>query len=122
MTKKQKIELFYAEPILNQLGIRDSVVSDDSPDLRYSENGRIIGIEVVCCYPDGDEPGSFNKMERRTYEACREYSKKLEREGDKGVFAWVSFTDAAYESDITVSTNQFKKIAIQEIKLKMAQL
>ena len=121
MTLKQKIELYYAEPILNQLGIRDSVESADSPDLRYSENGRIVGIEVVSCYPDGDKPGTFSMMESRTYEACREYSMKLEREGDKGVFAWVSFTDAAYESDITVSTNQFKKIAIQEIKLKMAQ-
>lgn len=121
MTSKQKKELYYAEPILNQLGIRDSVESTDSPDLRYTENGRIVGIEVVCCYPDGDEPGSFNKMESRTFEACREYSKKLKREGIKGVHAWVSFTDAAYESDSTVSTNSFKKIVIQEIERKIAQ-
>ena len=87
MTDKQRIELFYAEPILNQLGIRDSVVSADSPDIRYLENGRIIGIEVVSCYPDGDKPGSFNEMENRTFEACHEYSKKLKEEGAKGVFA-----------------------------------
>ena len=121
MTDKQRIELYYAEPILNQLGMRDSVVSADSPDLRYSDNGRIIGIEVVCCYPDGDTPGSFNKMESRTFDACREYSKKLKREGIKGVFAWVSFTDTAYKPDSTVSTKRFKQIVIQEIARKVAQ-
>ena len=121
MTSKQKIELYYAEPILNHLGICDFVESADSPDLRYAENGRIVGIEVVCCYPDGDEPGSFNKMESRTFDACREYSKKLKREGNKGVIVWVSFTDAAYEPDITMSTNQFKKIVIREIERKKAQ-
>ena len=114
MTLKQKIELYYAEPILNQLGIRDSVESADSPDLRYSENGRIVGIEVVSCYPDGDKPGTFSMMESRTYEACREYSKKLKREGNKGVLVCVSLTDAAYEPDNTVSTNQFKRIVIKD--------
>ncbi len=121
MTLKQKIELYYAEPILNQLGIRDSVESADSPDLRYSENGRIVGIEVVSCYPDGDKPGTFSMMESRTYEACREYSKKLKREGNKGVLVCVSLTDAAYEPDNTVSTNQFKRIVIKEIERKKAQ-
>ena len=121
MTKKQIIELYCAEPILNQLGIRDSVVSADSPDLCYMNSGRIVGIEVTRCYPDGGEPGSFNLMESRTIEICREYAKKLKREGYKGVFAWVSFTDAAYEPDDTVSTNQFKTIVFQEIERKKAQ-
>ena len=121
MTSKQIIELSFAEPILNQLGILDSVVSADSPDLRYMDNGRIVGIEVVCCYPDRDGPGSFSMMESRTFEACREYSKKLKREGNKGVLVWVSFTDAAYEPDVTVSTNQFKTIVAQEIERKAAQ-
>lgn len=121
MTYKQRIELFYAEPILNHLGIRDHVVSADSPDLRYSDNGRVIGIEVVCCYPDGDEPGSFNKMVSRTDVACREYEKKLKREGAKGVFVWVSFTDAAYIPNNAVSSNRFKQIVLQEIDRKAAQ-
>ena len=121
MTEKQRIELYYAEPILNQLGIRNSVVSADSPDLLYSDNGRIIGIEVVSCYPEGDESGSFNEMENRTFEACREYSKKLKLKGVKGVIAWVSFSDAAYVPDTTVSTNSFKQIVIQEIVRKATQ-
>lgn len=121
MTRKQQIELFYAEPILNYLDIRDSVVSADSPDLRYKDKGLHVGIEVVCCYPDEDEPGSFNMMENRTREACRDYSAKLKQEGNKGIIVFVSFTDAAYEPDKTVSTRLFKQIVFQEIARKKEQ-
>lgn len=120
MNNKQKIELFYAEPILKHLGIEDAIVSADSPDIRYSYNGRTIGIEVVSCYPE-DEPGSFTKMESRVLSACREYAKKLKREGAKGLCVWVSFSDAAYQPDKSVPTNLFKKIVLEEIDRKTAQ-
>ena len=68
MTRKQKIEMFFAEPILKHLGIMGEVYNSDSPDLRYCADGRRVGIEVTGCYPDEGEASSFNLMQNRVYD------------------------------------------------------
>ena len=121
MTNKQECELYYAEPILKHLDLYDFVQSSDSPDLLISKDNRMIGIEVVTCYPDEEGDGSYNALESRVYKVCREYSKKLKREGVRGLFGTVSFTEAAYRVDRTVSTHCFKQIVFEEIERKSEQ-
>ena len=121
MTDKQKYELFCSEPILHHLGLRNFVHSSDSPDLLIMKNGRMIGVEVVSCYPDEDGNGSYYGLISRIYEVCREYTKKLISDGVKGLFGTVLFTDAAYRIDRSVSTRQFKRIVFEEIERKRIQ-
>jgi len=121
LTDKQQQELFYATPILEHLGIRDFVHSSDSPDLLVDMDGKMIGIEIVSCYPDENGKGSFSALVNRVYSVCREYSDKLKREGVSGRVGYISFTEAAYQFDKTVSTYRFKQIAIDEIGLKTEQ-
>lgn len=121
LTYKQQQELFYATPILEHLGLCDCVHSSDSPDLLVDMNGKMIGIEIVSCYPDEDGKGSFSALVNRVYSVCREYSDKLKREGVSGRVGYVSFTKAAYQFDKTVSTHRFKQIAFDEIGLKTEQ-
>lgn len=121
LTDKQQQELFYATPILEHLGLSDFVYSSDSPDLLVDKNGKTIGIEIISCYPDEEGEGSFNVLVNRVYSVCREYSDKLKREGVSGRVGYITFTEAAYQFDKTVSTHRFKQIAIDEIGLKTEQ-
>ena len=122
MTEKQKYELYCARPILEHLGVTSFVLSSDSPDLFIEKDGLTIGIEVVSCFPDEDGNGSYNSLESRVYSVCRDYSNKLKHEGIRGRFGAITFTDAAYRIDRTVSTHRFKQIVFEEIERKLAQM
>lgn len=113
LTDKQRQELYYATPILKHLGLSESVHSSDSPDLLVDLDGKTIGVEVVSCYPDEEGEGSYSALEGRVYSVCREYSKKLKKEGVRGLFGAITFTDAAYKVDTTVSTHRFKEIVFR---------
>lgn len=121
LTDKQQLELFYATPILEHLGISNVVRSSDSPDLFFYMNGKTIGVEIVSCYPDEEGEGSFNTLVSRTYSVCREYSDNLKTKGIRGRVGYVTFTDAAYQFDKTVATHRFKQIVFDEIELKVEQ-
>ncbi len=121
LTDKQRLELYYATPILKHLGLSESVHSSDSPDLLVDLDGKTIGVEVVSCYPDEEGEGSYSALEGRVYSVCREYSKKLKKEGVRGLFGSITFTDAAYKVDTTVSTHRFKEIVFREIDIKSEQ-
>jgi hypothetical protein len=121
LTDKQKLELYYATPILKHLGYSESVHSSDSPDLLIDTDGKTIGVEIVSCYPDEEGKGSFSALVNRAYSVCREYSAKLKMEGVRGRIGYISFTEAAYTFDETVSTHRFKQIVFGEIELKSEQ-
>lgn len=121
LTYKQQQELFYATPILEHLGLSDFVHSSDSPDLIVVMDGKTIGVEIVSCYPDEEGEGSFSALVNRVYSVCREYSDKLKKKGIRGRVGYVSFTDAAYRFDKTVTTHRFKQIVFDEIELKSEQ-
>ena len=117
MTNKQEIELFYARPILDHIGIGD-VVSSDKPDLLFCYLNRNVGAEVVFCYPNANSNGLYRRMENRAHEFRRKYEAKLKEEGVKGRMVSISFTDDAYVFDENMSNKQFNKIAFEEIEKK----
>ncbi len=121
LTDKQKQELFYATPILNHLGLSEKVHSSDSPDIIIDSDGKTIGVEIVRCYPDEDGKSVFSALVNRAYSVCREYSDILKKEGVRGRIGYITFADAAYRFDETVSSHRFKQIVYSEIGLKMEQ-
>ena len=86
------------------------------------KDDRRIGAEVVGCYPDEAGEGSYNALDKRIYYICRKYAAKLKRISVRRGLGFVSFSDAAYAIDSTVSTYQFEQTVFDEIDRLMSSL
>ena len=123
MTQKQKEERYHSEPILKHLNVREEQITpSDSPDMLLTlDDGSAIGIEVVLSYPTDGGDGRYVLMINRAGNACEAYERHLRGQGLTGEFVRVSFRDAAYQYDPSVSSHQFEKTVIKEIALKREQ-
>ena len=120
MTIKQELELFYAKPILQSIGV-ENVISADMPDLRFNYQGKPVGAEVVMCFPDMEDKGLYQQMEERVNRACRKYAEILKQKGIKGIRIAISFTDQAYVEEKDVNNNKFNERVLTEIEIKQRQ-
>lgn len=120
VTDKQEYELYLAKPILEELDLERDTVSSDKPDLVIMKDDRRIGAEIVSCYPDEEGEGSYNSLDKRIYNVCRKYAEKHKRNSPRRGLGFISFSDAAYTLDKTVSTHQFEKTVFDEIDRQLS--
>lgn len=111
-----------AEKVLADMGMDAStVICSDRPDIIIPcLEGKCIGAEVVEIFPsaiDCKRKGvSMARVSDRIYRACQRYQKKLEQDGENGIWMVLNFSDYAHSLDLGISDREFQSRILKEIK------
>ena len=111
-----------AEKVLADMGMDAStVICSDRPDIIIPcLEEKCIGAEVVEIFPsaiDCKRKGvSMARVSDRIYRACQRYQKKLEQDGENGIWMVLSFSDYAHSLDLGISDREFQSRVLEEIK------